>query len=363
MRSCFLGIGSIVVLTLTPLASRAQGVPAEYRQAIANGLDWLVKQQNKDGSWPSVERQGDVTCTAAAGLALLMEGSTAAKGKYSANIKQAVEWLMKECQQDGLIGLNVREDRLGYMTAQGWAVLFLGSVLAREERSDGKGLEGRLAKVRQQEMATVLKRAVDFIVKAQAKNGGWGVTSLSLDDAESTLAQILALRAAQHASIDVSRESMQKAYAYLETMTTPRGGMPFSSLNAGKSGSERPGLTIAAFACTYGSKEVSADLLKKWLGYCQFTLTTQTSQSKELFHLAIAVHGLGDDGHAKLLGKEPPVRTWSKYRDVLLSRFRTPPGTAHRGWNASPTFGTAISLIVLQLDNDYLPVFQMKRKW
>lgn len=352
--------------------SRAQKTSASNKSAIDKGLAWLVKRQNKDGSWSNYEKQPDVACTGAAGLALLMEGSTAVKGKYAENIKQAVGWLEQNCQKDkddGLFGSAARQNRLGYMSGQSYAVLFLASALAREEKSDARDLEGRLAKVRQRAMEEVLQRGVQFIVKAQATSGGWATTSRGdsqdQDDAASTAEQIFALRAAQQAGIAVPKDTMHKAGAYLEKMTTPRGGIPFSFRDAGASGRERPGLTIAAVAATYGAEEIKADLLKKWLDYCQFTITLR-DENYDFFHLAVAVHGLGDEGHAKLLGKKEPTRVWSKDRDMLLSRFTAivqSDGMVRSRWNPNPVFVNAINLIALQLDNEYVPVFRKKEKW
>lgn len=367
MRWFFVVLGLLGALS-SQHAARADDVPAELKPAIEKSLDWLVKQQNQDGSSSDTARQSDVACTATAGLALLMEGSTAAKGKYAENIKRTIEWLTRNCQEgkdDGLFGLNAQQNRLGYMAGQSYAVLFLASAYAREDKSDAKGLEARLNRVRQRDMEALLKRAVQFVVMAQAANGGWSLISCrdgqNQDDAESTLQQILALRAAQQAGIEVPKETMQKAYDYLEKMTTPRGGVAFS-LSQGKAGGERPRLTIAAFASTYGAEQVSVELLKKWFGYTRYTIT-QVSETPDLFYLAVAVHGLGDEGYVKLFGKQKPLRMWSKERGTLLSRFRSEGGTVFREWNSSPVFGTAICLIALQLDHDHLPIFRTKRNW
>lgn len=370
MRSLCSLLGFLVCVCLGQLAARAEDKPTDLKPVIAKNLEWLVQQQNKDGSWSNVARQSDVTCTGTAGLALLMEGSTAAKGKYAANIERAADWLIQNCQKgkdDGLLGPDARLDRMGYMSGQAYAVLFLASAYGREDKSDAKDIEARLAKARQREMEGVLKRAVQFIVKAQATKGGWTTTSREdsrdQDDAASTLLQLLALRAAQQAGIEVPKETMEKAYAYLAKMTTADGGMPFSSASADRGGGGRPGLTIAAFASTYGSEQVSVDLLKKWLKYCDSRIALQASSDQERFYLTVARHGLGDEGYAKLFGSKEPRRAWSKDRELLLRRFHSPAGMVFRGWNDSPVFGTAICLIALQLDGDHLPVFRMKKDW
>jgi hypothetical protein len=366
MRTFIALVGMLACLISEHDTTQAQAIPDEYKPGIEKSLTWLAKQQKKDGSWSNPENQCDVICTGVAGLAFLMEGSTAVKGKYAESIKQAVTWMVQNCQEgteDGRFGTDARQARFADMTGQSYAVLFLASALTREEKSEIKGFEARLARARQQEMKGVLKRAVQFIVKAQAKSGGWGLTSSQSgqDNAGSTLEQILALRAVEQAGIDVPKEAMQKAYAYLEKITTPRGGIPFSA-RAGSNGAERPGLTIAAFASTYGSDQIGADLLRKWLKFSQSTIGPQ-SDIQDLFHLAVAVHGLGDAGYARLFGTKQSALVWSKARRILLGRFRSEGGAIYRQWNPSPAFGTAINLIALQLDNDYLPVFRMRKNW
>jgi prenyltransferase beta subunit len=367
MRTLFAFLGSLAWLSLDHAICQAQRIPDEYKPVIEKSLVWLAKQQNQDGSWSNLQKQSDVTCTALAGLALLMEGSTAVKGKCAENIREAVTWMVQNCQEgkdDGLFGANARRASFGDLSGQSYAVLFLACALARDDRTEAKSSDERVARARRHELERVLKRAAAFIVKAQAKNGGWGLTSSQAgqDNAGSTLEQILALRAAQQAGIDVPKGTLQKAYAYLEKMTTPRGGIPFSSVQAGSSGAERPGLTIAAVAATYGSDEIGADVLKKWLRFSQSTISPR-SQTQDLFHLAIAVHGLGDAGYAKLFSNEQPMLVWSRVRGIVLNRFRSEGGAIYREWNPSPVFGTAISLIVLQLDNDYLPIFRTKKDW
>jgi len=363
-----LSLMPLVALCVPSQRAHSGEIAAKYKPAIQKGLDWLVKQQDKDGSWPARDKERDVSCTAIAGLALLMEGSTAVKGKYADNIKKAVDGIIRNCQtgaDEGLIGRRDLLDRSGYMIGQSHALLFLASAYAREEKPNAKDFKGRLARARLNEMEDVLKRAVQFAANTQASTGGWCLLSAKesqdVDDAAATLAQIHALRAAEQAGIDLSKDALSKAFVYLEKMTTPQGGIPFNFRNAGKSGSERPGLTIAAFASTFGSNQLKSELAKKWLRFAESTVTIQ-SDSNARFHYAVAMHALGDEGYDKLFGKKNPAMLWSESRKVLFDQLL---GSQSRDgnwqlhdWNPNPVFGTAISLIALQLDNEQVPIFQ-----
>ncbi len=86
------------VLTIADHYALADDIPAN-KPAIQKGLAWLVKQQNKDGSWSSRDQSTDVAGTAMAGLALLMEGSTATKGKHAEQIRKAIDWMRENSSQ------------------------------------------------------------------------------------------------------------------------------------------------------------------------------------------------------------------------------------------------------------------------
>jgi hypothetical protein len=370
MRLLAIVLAALGVLSIAPRPAHAGEVPARYKPAIQKGLAWLAQQQNKDGSWPARDNPSDVSCTALAGLALLMEGSTAAKGKYAGNVARAVDLMVRNCQagaDDGLIGARERLDRKGYMFGQSYALLFLASAYAREEKTDAKGLDARLARVRQRDMEEVLKRVAGFSARAQSSTGGWYYISrqdgVDDDEASATLAQVLALRAAQQAGIKLPEQMLTKAYAYLARMTTPAGGIPLSSRRAGQAGAERPAFTIAAFASTLGSKQVNPALAKKWLTFSKFNVASSPrTEAYALFHYAVAMHGLGQHGYARLFKKDDPFMVWSKSRkhflDGVLGSQAADGSWALRDWNTNRAFGTAISLITLQLDNEHVPIFR-----
>src|SRR5688500_14650933 len=101
--ACLLALTAWLVRGPSPV--QANEVPEKYRDTVAKGLEFLVKHQHKDGHWEGADGKHPVAVTALAGMALLMEGSTLEKGKYSANLRKAADWLMDKSQaeRDGLI--------------------------------------------------------------------------------------------------------------------------------------------------------------------------------------------------------------------------------------------------------------------
>src|ERR1017187_402617 len=105
----------------------------KYQEAANKGLDWLTKQQQKDGSW-SHAGQNPISMTGMAGLAMLCEGSTVSQGKYREEIKKAVDFLIKKSSKNGLIGNPQLQGETGrYMYGHGFAILFLASVYGDED--------------------------------------------------------------------------------------------------------------------------------------------------------------------------------------------------------------------------------------
>ena len=80
-------------------------------------------------------------------------------------------------------------------------------------------------------------------------------------------------------------------------------------------------------------------------------------------HLALArlANALGEDGHRKLdpRMKDADLLQWSAYRARLFGYLKATQ-VKDGSWAdpfISPAYGTALALIMLQLDNNYLPAF------
>src|SRR5215213_8156886 len=226
-----------------PATARADEPKVDVQENIRRGLEWLAKNQSKsEGNWEAHGGQYPTTMTAMAGMAMLMEGSTMREGKYSPNVKKAVEWFMKRSQPNGLIGNpNNPTEAARYMYGHGFGLLFLSCVYGEEEDGD-----------RRKKLEKILTKAVEFTGKAQTNRGGWGYVSAAdgagFDEGSVTITQLQGLRAARNAGIVVPKSIIDKAVKYLQDSTTQRGGVIYS-LAQGGGGGERAPLTAAAVAC------------------------------------------------------------------------------------------------------------------
>jgi hypothetical protein len=357
-----------------------QRITAKYRQNVEAGLQWLAKNQARDGHWEVAPGGAHpIPMTALAGLALLSEGSTMSQGKYSREIELAVEYLLSRVtKKTGLIGLTTdQREQQRYMYGHGFATLFLAQVYGEEP--DG---------ARRKELEKVLTAAVLYIGKAQTELGGWGYVSAlennQFDEGSVTITQLQALRACKNAGIPVPKEVIDKAGEYLRKSSviqsrssdplTEEAGVTYS-LRGGGGGGIRPPLTAAGICCLFSAGEYQNEMAVKWLNYCQRNISVDKTGRDSFGHweythlyYSQVMYVLGEDRHAKMrpdLAKkeaegEKKLMKWSRYREVVydyLAGKQSPDGS----WNSGavgPVYSTALHLIIMQLDKGHLPIFQ-----
>jgi hypothetical protein len=358
---------------LSAARTGADEIPEKYRENVRKGLEWLAKQQFKDGHWGANGDQYPVSMTALAGMAFLMEGSTVREGKYAPQIRKAADWLMERSmkgnQRDGLIGNPDHPTETGrYMYGHGFAMLFLACVYGDEDDRE-----------RRERLKDILTRAAKYVGAAQSTQGGWFYTSKveghDQDEGSVTITQVQALRAARNAGIPVSKEVIKKAQDYLRNSTTAKGGVVYSLGRGGMRapiGGERPALTAAAISCAFSAGEYKDDLVKKWFKFCQTAISARGIGGVRIGHdeythyyYAQALYILGDDGWEKLFGPTPADQrlTWSDYKKDMfenLSRSQSSEGSwpSGGGFSVGPVYSTAVYLTILQLDKATLPIYQ-----
>jgi hypothetical protein len=346
--------------------------------AVEKGLEWLKRTQAGDGSWSAQGGQYPTTMTALAGMCFLMEGSTLKEGKYSEQIRKAVEWFTAPNRQqpNGLLG-DVRNptEQSRYMYGQGFGTMFLASVYGEEEDKDQR-----------ERLEKTLKKAVEFICKAQTTKkhrkpegkevtvGGWGYVSAAdggnFDEGSVTITAMQGLRAARNAGIPVPKEAIQKATDYLEACTTPKGGVIYSYAGgngAALAGQERPPITCAAVACSFSAGQYKGELAKKWIKFCKDNIPIAKGRiahdEYQNYYFAQFVYVLGDERYGDMFPTEDKKTwlTWSKYREAMYPYILDQQDKTSGSWSGGyvgPIFATATNLTILQLEKGILPIYQ-----
>jgi hypothetical protein len=324
-------------LQFSPLAQAASKDP-KIQRAVVKGLEWVANSQSKRGHWTANDSRYPTAMTALAGMALLAEGSTTTQGKYSSNIRRAVDFIVSRSRANGLIG-DLTDDRYTY--GHGYSMLFLSQVLGEEEDIE-----------RRETLVDVLTRAVKFTGQAQTSAGGWGYVSAKdgqgFDEGSTTITQVQGLRGCRNAGIPVPKEIIDKAIGYIRHCTLPDGGVQYSS----KGGGARPAITAAAIACLFNAGEYDDKYVPRLMDYSRKNLANISNQGFGHWHYAHYYY-------SQVMYREAG-QTWEKYRDEVFNRLvneASPDGSWQQGYIGA-IYTTSVNLTILQLENANLPIYQ-----
>lgn len=177
--------------------------------AVNRALKWLAAHQSNDGRWSSTEfdsecgdcegaaqLQADVAMTGLSVLCFLGADHTHAKdGPYRENVRRAIRWLRKHQEADG----DLRNGESMY--SHGIATIAL---------AEAYGM------TRDEELHDAVRRATAFIWKARNRRGaGWRYEPGQYGDTSVLGWQVMALRSAQRAGVDVPDGAFELAQRWL----------------------------------------------------------------------------------------------------------------------------------------------------
>lgn len=311
----------------------------KWDQSIRSGLDFLAREQNTRGQWNTPPYH--TALAALAGTALICSGSTTTQGPYAKQIARCTDFLISKCRPNGLIGDPHSDTRYTY--GHGFAMLMLSQVLGEEGYED-----------RRRELIDVLNRAVDFCCNAQTEAGGWGYVSAkdgaNYDEGSTTITQVQGLRGCRNAGIAVPAEAIEKAKEYIYKCKNDDGGISYSSKQMGTS---RPAITAAALAALYNAGDYDGKHVPEMLEYSKGKLHGLTDDATAFGHwhytylyYSQVVYRQGDE-------------QWLPFRNKLYDRIISEQ-EGEGAWQGQihPVYITACNLIMLQLDQGLLPIYQ-----
>ena len=334
-----MALAGLAAFWLAPVADAGRLDP-KIKREVGRSLDWLSREQRRQGYWEANGGQYRVAMTALAGNSMLCEGSTATRGKYAKNIRAAVDYLVEMSQPNGLIGYK---NDYHYMYGHGFSMLFLSQVFGEEEDAE-----------RREQLKQVLTKAVIFCGQAQTTAGGWGYVSAKdgndFDEGSTCITQVQGLRACRNAGIPVPKEIIDRAVEYIKKCTTPEGGVQYSI----KGGGARPPITAAAAACLFNSGDYDSEYVKKLLSYCKNNLSPSGEDHRSFGHWHYA-HYYYAQVMFRVGGSD-----WKAYFSTLSSnilRKQSADGSWKEG-HVGPVYTTAMNATILQLENGFLPIYQ-----
>lgn len=311
----------------------AQLITPATQEAIDRGLAWLASRQEEDGSFTGSGYARNVAVVSLAGMAFLSGGHSPGRGEYGEQVSRCLRYVLDNAADDGFI-CNPSYTSHGPMYDHGFGSLFLAEVYGMSPDS---------------EVRDKLSRAVKLIVSTQNSDGGWRYQPRIADaDISVTICQVMALRAAKNAGIYVPNETIDRCIDYVKRSQNADGGFMYM-LHGGPSRFPRSAAGVVAL---YSAGIYEGEEIRKGLEYLNQHIPRREDLSRD-------THAMYGQYYAVQAMWQAGGENWQRWypaaQEVLLRQQQ-----ADGSWMdlICAEYGTAMACIVLQMPNNYLPIFQ-----
>jgi len=314
----------------------------EAAAAVKKAVAWLAANQKVDGTFPGALGNSSGV-TGACAIALMAQGHLPGTGAYGVQTAKAIRFILDTAQPDGLL-YQITMGGNGPMYFHGLATLALAE--AWGQTGDRRTRDA-------------LRKAVDLICASQNARGGWRYQAkIADDDISVTVMQLMALRAARDAGLDVSKEVIEGGIAYVKSCHNPTskgkdGGFGYTPGDASGYGRTAAGVTSLQVAGDYRAVEVTEGIayLMRFKPITDRDIDHQEWRHYGLYYAAMGIYqaqSLGAQGRQWWTTWYPAV-----VRD-LLDR-QQPDGHWKGNWEA---YDTAMAVLILTIPYRYLPIYQ-----
>lgn len=302
-------------------------------KSIRRGLDYLAAHQNEEGCFGSAGYRRNVAVASLAGMAFMANGSTPGRGPFGPHVNRCVRYLLNNTQESGFIFAAGNASH-GPMYGHGFATLFLAEVYGMWPDSD---------------VRDKLETAVKLIVSTQNDEGGWRYQPEQRDaDISVTICQVMALRAARNAGIYVSNETINRCTDYVKQCQNADGGFSYM-LPGGTSQFPRSAAGVVAL---YSAGIYDGDEVNRGIDYLMQHVPRPGSLSLESHFYYGHYYAIQAMWHT---GGKRWERWYPAIRDLLFELQKD-----DGSWfdQICPEYATAMACLILQMPNNYLPIFQ-----
>ncbi len=332
-------------MLVAPLAAQETGdsiLPdpqemARVEAAVDRALEYLVKHQRPDGTWEHRIGQGPNNgINAFCLLALLGRGHTPDRGPFKGASAKAVAYILSTQDERGLYKSPGHSHGPMYEHA-----------LATLAMIEAYGF------VPTQRMRQSVQKAVDLIVAAQNPQGGWRYQPLPQDaDLSVTVMQVVALRAAINARLNVPQKTIEGALRFVRSCAVPTGGFSYQPHGGPTAAQSSAGALCMILLGEYDDPSVAKAL----------SLLQQRPYQPQMdpyFHYmnyyAMQAHFQAGDRHwaawhprvrQLLLETQQPDGSWPGYNEEKFNGAQV------------KAYSTALSAMCLEVYMHYLPAYQ-----
>ncbi len=309
-------------------------VSPAHRRLHERGAEFIISQQADGGSWESSAGVSGICI-----MALLASGQDPNHGKYADSIRRGLRSLIaQQSRSSGQIGSGMYE--------HGFAMLCLADCFgAVDERLfEDKDLD------LERSIGDSLQLAVRCAVTSQKQNpfNAWRYSPSSSDADSSVTGPILmGLLGARNAGVPVPDESIEKALAYLDSMTTESGTVSYSG--TGGLGDSLARSSIVALCRSVAKRPLADDALRSYVVSRSVEATGSAHPCYSRYYVSQALFQLD---HAAW-------RAWSaKNTNDLLLRQGEDGRIVIAASFQGPAYQTAMLLLSGALEYTLLPVYE-----
>jgi hypothetical protein len=327
-----------------PDGSASKGmITTEAEEAIKKGLAYLNNHRHRDGGYGSSPNyQGNVAITSLAGLAFMAGGHQPGRGTYGKAVTECLEFVLNQ-EDPAKAGYlhNPNGTPHGPMYGHGFGTLFLAEV---HGMVNDKKLRTRVK--------DTLKRAVNLILDAQNKEGGWRYFPTSRDaDISVTICQIMALRSARNAGIAVPKTVVDKCVEYVKRCQDRSvGSFRYQAQMIGHG--QTFARTAAGVCALYSAGIYKGREIKLGLDHLKQFMPPRNFPRFDMHYFYghyYAVQAMWTAGGSYWTDWFPAIR------DELITNQKS---DGHWDDAICMHYGTAMACIILQVPNNYLPILQ-----
>lgn len=310
----------------------------EARDAISKGLEYLAKPgvQNADGSWGSTSNP--VAETALSLMAFMVRGHVPGRGRYGRVMDDGLSYLLSVAdKQRGFIGTP--NNHAG-MYEHGLAVLALSEAWGQSKN---------------QRIRPTLRRAVDIIIRAQAKpesganSGGWRYNPEPGDaDLSMTVVHLVALNAARESGISVPGTTIERATQYvLRCQDKTSGGFLYMP-TSGEPGFARTAAGVMSLIMCGHRDHIAT---RRGIAFLKAYPDRKFDENFPRFHYShyYAIQCMYQSGEAEFQAWYPRIA-----KTILAKQQKDGSWSGEAG----QAYGTSISILVLGVPYRYLPIYQ-----
>ena len=321
------------------------GGTLKTQDAVKRGLEWLKRNQTKDGSWSMRGPYNDggftenkTAATAMALLAFLGDGHTHMKGDYQKVVERGMKWLVKQQDRQGFFAKDARSHEKMYAQAQATIAICELYGMTRDSW-----------------LRPHAQMAINFAEKAQSEAGGWRYEPKFDSDTSMTGWYVMALESGRAAKLEVNISVLTRVMLYLDDAASYDGAAyGYQARTAPSSAMTAEGLLCRQYI---GWKRDHPPLVRGISALLQDAPFDMADQDVYYWYYATQVlHHFGGS----------PWRRWNNVMKEELPKAQVKTGRESGSWapqrdrwgkNAGRLYTTCLSLYCLEVYYRHMPIY------